>query len=165
MIRLMKNDLGCPILMVTTVAEHVVGQCTFQELMLIIGSVCTGITIVLSLFLTVKHLYRYTVPEEQRQIIRIVLAPVVFACVSLASIGSYSAAPYLKPIADLYEAYALASLFLLLVLYVSPDAPTREEFFLGIENTTKKGEVIPGGSLRWFNVSILSIRGPVADRD
>jgi len=55
-----------------------------------------------------------------------------------------------EPIASLYEAYALASLFLLYVHYVVPEAHNRHEFFRNLEDTTRDGTPIPEGSLRWF---------------
>ncbi|KAI1612320.1 organic solute transporter Ostalpha-domain-containing protein [Exophiala viscosa] len=128
----------------------VAGSLTFQHLMQIIGWVCFGVTALLSLGLMIPHFLHYRVPNEQRQIIRIILLPVVYSLVYAVSLQTYSGAQYLEPIAALYEAVALASLFLLYVDFVAPGAGTRDEFFSKLENTKKKGRLVPGGSLKWF---------------
>ena len=136
------NDVGVPI----------AGSLTFQHVILIAAGACTAITFALSLSLIVKHLHRYTVPAEQRQIIRMVFTPVVFAIFNLLSIAFYSAAIYLAPVADLYEAFALASVLALFVHYVAPDTSQHDNFFAHTEQKTRKGEVISNESLGWFKV-------------
>jgi hypothetical protein len=79
--------------------------------------------------------------------------PVVFAIFNLLATAFYSAAIYLTPIADLYEAFALASVFALFVHFVALDASQHDEFFANIEQISRKGEVISRGSLGWFKVS------------
>ena len=143
------------------VAEPIVGSLTFQHLILIISIACAGAAAVLSLWLILKHLHRYTQPKQQRQVIRIIFTPVVFAVLSVFAILDYNAAIYIIPLRDLYETFALASLFLLFTEYVAPDEATREAYFFGLENRKKRGgqfsrskayDVIPGGSLKWFHV-------------
>lgn len=141
--------------------EPVAGSLTFQHILLIVSIACTGIVAFISYFLVFKHLHRYTQPKQQRQIIRIVFTPLVFSVFSALSILNYSAAIYLIPLRDLYETFALASLFLLFTEYVAPDPETRDAFFYNLENRKKRGsmfsrskeyDVIPGGSLKWFKV-------------
>jgi hypothetical protein len=143
------------------VGEPIVGSLTFQHLILIISIACAGATAVLTLWLILKHLHRYTRPNEQRQIIRIIFTPVVFAALSVLAILNYNAANYLTPLQDLYEGFALASLFLLFTQFVAPDEDTREAYFFNLENRKKRGskfsrskeyDVVPGGSLMWFKV-------------
>jgi hypothetical protein len=143
------------------VGKPVVGNLTFQHLILLISIGCAGTTAVLALWLIVKHLHRYTQPRQQRQIIRIIATPVVFAVMSTLAILDYGAANYLIPVRDLYETFALASLFLLFIEYVTPDEDSREAYFSNLENRKKRGsmfsrskayDVIPGGCLKWFNV-------------
>ena len=142
-------------------AEPIVGSLTFQHIILIIAVACAGATTVLSLWLIIKHLHRYTRPKEQRQVIRIIFTPVVFAVLSAFAILDYDAAIYIIPLRDLYEAFALASLFLLFIEYVAPDEATRDTYFFNLENRKKRGgrfsrskefDVIPGGSLKWYRV-------------
>jgi len=45
---------------------------TSQKLMLYITLGSLGLTLISASFLTWKHLHRYTVPEEQQQIVRII---------------------------------------------------------------------------------------------
>ena len=136
------NDNGVPI----------AGSLSLQHIMLIAGGACTAVTLALSLSLLFKHLHRYTVPSEQRQIVRLIFTPVVFAVFNLLGIAFYHASIYITPIADLYEAFALASFFLLLVNYVVPDATQQEAFFAVTEHQRLKGEPISGSSLSLFKV-------------
>ncbi|OCT49477.1 seven transmembrane receptor protein [Cladophialophora carrionii] len=126
------------------------GSLTFQNLVSIIGWACFAVSTILWLVLVVPHLRQYRVPNEQRQIFKIVSTPLIFAIVAVISTHTYHAADYLEPLANLYEGFALASLFLLYVQYVTPDVTTRDAFFQSLEKKGKKGSVTPGGSLRWF---------------
>lgn len=132
--------------------EPIAGSLTFQHLITIVGWVCFGVSALLWLGLAIPHIRQYKAPNEQRQILRIISMPVVFAIVAVISIHVYKAAQYAEPIANLYEAYAMASLFLLYVHYVAPEAHRREEFFHNLENKSQSGEAVAGGSLRWFRV-------------
>lgn len=141
----------------------ITGSLTFHHLITIIAWVCFGISVLLWVGLTVPHLRRYRAPNEQRQIFRIVSTPPVFAIIAVISIHAYHAAQYLDPLSNLYESYALASLFLLYVQYVAPDAFSRNEFFHNLEYKSKKGELIAGGSLRWFIVCWDVLFGSLAN--
>lgn len=143
----------------------IAGPFTLQNLLFIFGIACAGITLFISIFLITKHLHRYTEPKQQRQVVRIIFTPVVFATLSALSILSYSVAQYLQPLIDLYEAFALASLFLLYVEYVAPDEHTRAAFFDNLENRKLKSQfrpskgytVVPGGSGGWYRVSFAAV--------
>lgn len=141
--------------------DPVLGSLTFQHLILLISIGCAGATTVISLFLILKHLHRYREPKQQRQVIRIIFTPVVFAVLSVLCILDYNAAIYIIPLRDLYETFALASIFILAVQYVAPDEATRDAYFSNLENRKKRGstfsrskeyDVIPGGSLIWYRV-------------
>lgn len=160
-----KSNSTCPLpkdeASLLLVGEPVVGNLTFQHLILLISIACAGATALLTVWLVFKHLHRYTQPKQQRQIIRIIATPVVFAVISVLAILDYNAAIYLLPVRDLYETFALASLFLLFIEFVAPDENTRDEYFSNLENRKKRGgtfsrtkeyDVIPGGSLTWFRV-------------
>ncbi len=60
---------------------------------------------------------------------------------------------YTQPLAGIYEAFALAALFFLVQEYITPDGTDREAFFSNLELKGKKGVILPGGSLAWYNVS------------
>lgn len=144
---------------VTNTADPIVGSVTFQNLILYICSGClglVGLTCLLNIFM---HLSHYSDPKQQRQIIRVVFTPVVFCLFSVISVAEYSTAIYMVPIRDLYEVFAMASIFLLFIEWVAPDPSTRESYFANVENRKKRGskfskdksyDVIPGGSLKFF---------------
>lgn len=134
-------------------AQPIAGSLTFHQIIIIIGWVCIALTTCLWLGLLLPHLRQYARPNEQRQALRIILTPVVFAIASILSMHFYHAAQYIAPIASLYEAYALASLFLLYVHYVTPESSSREEYFQGLDRLARSGKIKSGGSLRWFRVS------------
>lgn len=94
-----------------------------------ISLVCTGITLCSTLVLIALHLIRYSAPKEQRQIIRLIFAPFVFALISLAQIYNYSVARYIEPISSFYEAICLCALFLLYVQFAVPSGTFGEELF------------------------------------
>lgn len=144
-------------------AEPISGSFTFQRILQITSWVLFGLSVLLWLGLIIPHLRRYKAPNEQRQIFRIILTPLVFSLASVVSLHTYSAAPYISPIANLYEAFALASLFLLYVQIVAPEIHSREEFFRAVENKRQSGEVIPGGLLRFFIVRLNPSHGCFAD--
>src|SRR2546423_8835754 len=123
------------------VAEPIALGLTFQHLILLISIGCAGAATILTLWLVLKHLHRYTQPRQQRQIIRVIFNPVVFAVLSVFAILDYDAAIYLIPLRDLYEAFALASIFLLFTEYVAPDEATREAYFLDLENRKRRGNL------------------------
>ena len=143
--------------------KPIVGSIKFQQLMLYIGAAFTVLNAFFTLSLMVRHLLCYTRPREQRQIIRIVFYPMVFGVFSLFSIYSYPDSLYLSPAQEIYEPVALVSLFILFAEYAAPDQESRELYFYQLENRKQKGgkfsrkkgyDVIPGGSLRWYQVSI-----------
>jgi hypothetical protein len=137
----------------------IVGSITFQHLLLYICSGClglVGITCLLNIFM---HLSHYSAPKQQRQVIRIVFTPVVFCLFSVATVARESTAIYMSPIQDLYETFAMTSIFLLFVEWVAPNPLTRDEYFTNLENYKAKGgrfskdksyDTIPGGSFAWF---------------
>jgi hypothetical protein len=95
-----------------------------HRVLMIISASCTAITLCSTLALTTMHLRRYHAPKEQRQIIRIVFAPFVFAIVSLVETHEYSIARYIDPISSFYEAICLCALFLLYVQFAAPSSST-----------------------------------------
>ncbi|KAK5212038.1 hypothetical protein LTR99_001860 [Exophiala xenobiotica] len=123
--------------------EPIIGRFSFQHIVHIIGWVCFGITAVFCMGLCILHFSHYRAPNEQRNVFRIIIFPVVASLAAVISIYSYRASGYIEPIASLYEAIALASLFLLYVQYVAPEESTRVAFFRELEYKTKNGSVKP----------------------
>lgn len=145
--------------------DKVLGPFTTQNVLFIFSIACAGITTVISLFLIMKHLHRYTEPRQQRQIIRIIFTPVVFSVLYALSVLNYKVAIYLQPLTALYETFALAALWLLYTEYVAPDEHTRLSYFANLENRKPKGsyfkpkgyEVIPGGSQKWYQSKYCAV--------
>lgn len=143
----------------------IVGSFTAQHLLLMISTICAGLTIFISYFLIIKHLHRYPEPKQQRQIIRIIFTPVVYSALSALSIINYQVAQYMQPLIDLYETFALVSIFLLFVEYVAPDEHTRTTFFARLEKIKPKSKfrpskgsiVVPGGSQVWYEVKYFAV--------
>lgn len=130
----------------------IIGTFTFQHLVQIIGWICLAVTALLCVGLSILHFRRYRAPNEQRNVFRIILFPVVASLVSVISIHTYAASGYIEPVASLYEAIALASLFMLYVQYVAPEQNTRASFFRELEYKTKKGDIKPMKHYKLFRV-------------
>lgn len=53
----------------------------------------------------------------------------VYAIGAFISIYLYSAQPYVAPIPDYYEGFAISAMFLLFVTFLAPDSSTRSQVF------------------------------------
>jgi hypothetical protein len=142
----MPRDHSCPI---PDGVEDLDVEGSSHNILLIISAASTAITLISSMTLITLHLLRYSAPKEQRQVVRIVFAPFVFALVSLAEIYNYSIARYIDPISSFYEAICICALFLLYIQFAAPaatvgNATFGEELFDAIkgqqETTAKKGK-------------------------
>lgn len=142
----------CPPLPYSDSPEPISGGLTLQHIFLITAGVCVFLTAIISRFLVFKHLHRYTFPNEQRQIVRIVVTPIWFSTAALFSIAWYSAALYVQTVGYIYEAFALAAIFLLFVQYVAPDPHLRDAFFYNLPKLDRKGNETGQNSLAWFKV-------------
>lgn len=121
-------------------------QGTSHKPLLILSTACTAITLCSAAALATLHLLNYRAPREQRQIVKILLAPFVFALVSLAQILSYPAAAYVDPISSAYEAVCLCALFLLYVQFAAgPGKGTfGEELFEAVRAAQETGPAAEG---------------------
>jgi len=145
---ILSSSTECPARPAHVKGQAIAGSLTFQHLITILSWACFGVSTLLWLSSIIPHLRRYKAPNEQRQIFRIVSTPLIFTIIAAISAHVYDAGVYLAPVANLYEAFALASLFLLYVQYISPDATTRDQFFRLLEYKGKQAN--DTGSLRWF---------------
>jgi hypothetical protein len=148
----------CPALPLNAYAKGmpIHGSITFQRLVQIVAWICFAITAVLCIGLSCLHFRRYRSPNEQRNVFRIIIFPVVACLVSVVCIHTYHASDYIAPIASLYEAVALVALYLLYVHYVAPEPRSRADVFQGLIYTTKKGEAKPGQGYSLLRVRICS---------
>lgn len=118
------SSSGCPALP-QPLTEH--GSA--YQIMFYITIAGIALTAIFSLSLIFMHLTRYIAPKEQRQIVRLVFAPVVIAFMSIISLISYTAARYVAELGDLYDAFALAGLYLLFVQFSIPSGTSGPELF------------------------------------
>lgn len=133
--------------------EPLVASLKFRDLMMFISAACLALTIVSSVYLSWRHLHRYTAPSEQRQILRIINLPVFYCLFNFLALCFYQDYLYIEPLAGIYEAFSVAALFLLVLEYVCPDGTDREKYFAHLEARDKKKRPVEGGSLQWFQVS------------
>ncbi|KAK0877209.1 hypothetical protein LTR87_008933 [Friedmanniomyces endolithicus] len=129
----------------------------FQQLMVFISAGCLGITILSTLFLNWRHLHHYSVPQEQRQILRIINLPAAYGIFNFLALAFPMDYQYIAPIAGVYEAFCVAALFLLGLEYVCPDGTDRETYFNNLPGRDKKGKPVAGGSLQWFQRTFSSV--------
>jgi hypothetical protein len=133
-------------------AEPISGTWTVHRILSVTGIPLVVITGIITLALVVMHLKNYTNPSIQRQLVRTILVPASFSIFGFFALTFYHASEYLVPVADLYEAFALLAFFFFMIITVTPDEDQRLAFFAKLERKTRRGKVIPGGSLGWYSV-------------
>ncbi|KAF9012217.1 DUF300-domain-containing protein [Hymenopellis radicata] len=84
-----------------------------------ISGVCSLITMLITLWSVISHSRHYVVRDEQRQILRILYMPAVFALVSFLTFRHYNGYTYFSLIDAAYEAVTVSAFLLLLVQYVA----------------------------------------------
>lgn len=151
------NDVSC--------ARPVVGDhggvlsvgITTHTLLKILTAVFLGLTLLNSAIHITRHLAKYTAPSEQRQIIRIILVPTVFAIFSLLSVLFYQASIYLRPLAEIYESIAIPAIFMLYVHYIYPDSHCWRDLFDRLEDPNSRESIIAGGDVAWFKRTCILV--------
>lgn len=103
-----------------------------------ISYISTLITCVILVSLKIVHLWNYRRPEEQRQIMRIFLAPVILSTVSLWEVLKYDIALYIDPVANFYETVFLCAIFLLFIQYSAPGRKFGDEMFQMVTDTDEQ---------------------------
>lgn len=125
-----------------------IGTLTFHHLMTYIAPGTAICSCLISGLLSIAHFLRYTRPGEQKQLIRIIWTPAIFAFFSFFGVWHYNIAYYLAPLAQLYEAFALIAVFYLLIAYLAPSTFRGQlEYFA---THPKDGVVTQVQDLRWF---------------
>lgn len=90
------------------------------------------------------------------RIVRIIIFAPFFAIFNFFSVWFYEKSWILEPIPEIYETFALVSMFYLLVVYVAPEIESREAFFQHLQRFGRKNKPKHNrGSLRWFQVRHL----------
>lgn len=131
------------------------GSINLHDFMVYVSAGCSAVTIISCVFLSWRHIHRYTAPQEQRQILRIVNLPVMYAIFNFLALTFTLDYMYIEPIGAIYEAFAVAALFFLVLEYVAPDGTDRERYFDNLELRDRKGRPQAGGSLKWFQVCLF----------
>ncbi|EOD53047.1 putative duf300 domain protein [Neofusicoccum parvum UCRNP2] len=145
----------------------------FHTLAQNISFVFSAVAIFISFFLISRHAANYSRPDEQKQIIRILLMVPIYAAVSMLSIHYYTKHVYFEVMRDCYEAFAISSFFTLLCNYITPELHDQKEFFRTITphnwvwpvNWCQKctgGESKgwlrkPQSGLTWFNIIYIAV--------
>jgi hypothetical protein len=80
---------------------------------------CSLLTVIISAMSVISHCRNYTNPAEQRQIIRILYMPPVYAITSFFSYRFFRSYTYYSLIEIVYEAITLSAFLLLLIEYVA----------------------------------------------
>ncbi|KAF8797823.1 DUF300-domain-containing protein [Phlegmacium glaucopus] len=83
---------------------------------------CTALTTIISLVSIMQHCRNYTNPAQQRQILRILYMPPVYAIISFFSFRFFRAFTYYSFIQAAYEAITLSAFLLLLIDIVASTA-------------------------------------------
>ncbi|KAK4062791.1 uncharacterized protein Triagg1_9661 [Trichoderma aggressivum f. europaeum] len=130
---------------------------TTHTLLKILSAVFLGLTVLNSIIHITRHLARYTAPIQQRQIIRIILVPTVFAICSFLSVLFYQTSIYLRPVAEIYESIAIPAIFILYVHYVFPGSHSWRELFHRLEDPNSREADIAGGDSTWFKRTCLFV--------
>ncbi|EJT98287.1 DUF300-domain-containing protein [Dacryopinax primogenitus] len=84
----------------------------------------TAVTTLVTIISVWSHCRNYTLPRHQRQIIRILYMPMVYAIISFFSYRFFRAYTYYSLIESTYEALVIAAFLLLLIQFVADKTPT-----------------------------------------
>ncbi|KAJ2789710.1 hypothetical protein H4R21_006678, partial [Coemansia helicoidea] len=84
----------------------------------IIAGAFTLVATLIALAHMAAHLRNYTVPRQQRHIVRIIMIIPVYGIITFFSFRFYREAPYYLAIRDCYEAFVIASFYMLMLQYI-----------------------------------------------
>ncbi|KAF2456494.1 organic solute transporter Ostalpha-domain-containing protein [Lineolata rhizophorae] len=153
--------------------EPLFASITFHVLGLIISAVFGLSAVLIAGWLIFRHATHYSVPYEQKHIIRILFMIPIYAVVSLLSFLFYKHAIYFEVIRDCYEAFAIAAFFTLMCHYIAPTLHDQKNFFRALEphnwiwplpwaqkctgGKDKGWFRRPASGLTWFNIIWIGI--------
>lgn len=87
---------------------------------------CAVLTLIISSISVYQHCRNYNKPREQRQILRILYMPPIYAVISFFSYRYFRSYTYYSLVESAYEAITLSAFLLLLVEYVANTATGRD---------------------------------------
>ncbi|KAI0704728.1 organic solute transporter Ostalpha-domain-containing protein [Earliella scabrosa] len=88
----------------------------------VIAGSCAVVTLVITVINVSKHARSYTKPGEQKQIIRILYMPAIYAIISFFSYRFFRSYTYYELVETAYESVTLSAFLLLLIEYVASTA-------------------------------------------
>ncbi|KAF7315620.1 hypothetical protein MIND_00077400 [Mycena indigotica] len=83
---------------------------------------CAAVTVIISVVSVLLHCRNYTNPKQQRQILRILYMPPVYAVISFLSYRFFRDYTYYSLVEVVYEAFTISAFLLLLIDYVAESA-------------------------------------------
>ncbi|KAI5303990.1 hypothetical protein KEM56_006987 [Ascosphaera pollenicola] len=102
---------------------------TFHKLALVVSGSTAIFAVVVSFIIMFDHAIHYSVPTQQRHIMRIVFMVPIYAVVSFLSLYFYRKSVYFTVLRDCYEAFAIASFFSLLCNYIADNLHDQKAYF------------------------------------
>lgn len=130
------------------------GDITFQHFAAILSGALGAVCLAISLFNVFKHATHYSIPTEQRQIIRVLLLIPFFSIISFLSILAGDNAKYFENALQVGESLALSAFLLLLCDYVIAGENGMDKLFNGI--SAKDGKTVNGVWLKVFPSSLTT---------
>ncbi|GAA5948722.1 hypothetical protein JCM21900_005273 [Sporobolomyces salmonicolor] len=96
----------------------------------VIAGVTAAVSTVITLFTVFMHARNYYVPKEQRQIIRILFMPAVYAVVSFFSYRFFRSYTYYSVSVVVYESLVLAAFLMLLLQYIGDSSDEQKALLM-----------------------------------
>ncbi|KAI6141602.1 DUF300-domain-containing protein [Pisolithus tinctorius] len=87
---------------------------------------CAAVTLIISCVSILQHCRNYNKPNEQRQVLRVLYMPLVYAIISFFSYRYFRSYTYYSLVESAYEAVTLSAFLLLLIEYVADTASGRD---------------------------------------
>eukprot|EP01116_Phalansterium_solitarium_P015820 TRINITY_DN3538_c0_g2_i1.p2 TRINITY_DN3538_c0_g2~~TRINITY_DN3538_c0_g2_i1.p2 ORF type:complete len:486 (+),score=149.83 TRINITY_DN3538_c0_g2_i1:99-1460(+) len=98
-------------------------EVSFHPVVLAFATICTVLTCLVCGYLMVQHLRNWTIPEQQKCIVRIVVMVPLYALMSMFSLYFFRYERWFGLIRDSYEAYALYMFVALCTQYAGGEEP------------------------------------------
>jgi hypothetical protein len=121
----------CPALNTSVVDQEAFwdGNWTPHKIGWLIAGCAAALTTCISLFTISGHLLHYNKPLEQRQVIRVLLFPVVYAIISFFSYRFFRAYTYYELIEAGYESFAIAAFLMLMLQFIGKSVQDQVSVF------------------------------------
>ncbi|KZS95080.1 DUF300-domain-containing protein [Sistotremastrum niveocremeum HHB9708] len=88
----------------------------------LVSGICATLSVIITTVNAVRHARNYHVPLEQRQILRILQMPPIYATISFFSYRYFRSYTYFDIVQVIYESFTVCAFFLLILQYVARTA-------------------------------------------